>query len=82
MVVHTYILKLVNSSNKKKQNIIHLPYEKSIIEQPFSILNKDRTESFDDYFRVERKGAANYNTFPISLIYLLTCITNDYSLRC
>jgi hypothetical protein len=23
---------------------------------------KDRTESFNDYFRVERKGAANYNT--------------------
>jgi hypothetical protein len=55
------------------------------LKEPFSILsilNKDRTESFDDYFRVERKGAANYNTFPISLIYLLTCITNDYSLRC
>jgi hypothetical protein len=60
MVVHTYILKLVNSSNKKKQNIIHLPYEKSIIEQPFSILNKDRTESFvDDYFCIERKEDVN-----------------------
>jgi hypothetical protein len=36
-----------------------LPYEKSIIEEPFSILNKDRTESFDGYIHVERKGAAN-----------------------
>ena len=58
-----YILKIVNSSNKKQHHIIHLPYEKSIIEEPFTILNKDTTESFDDYFRVEMKEDVNKNTF-------------------
>lgn len=63
MVVHNYILKIVNSSNKKQHHIIHLPYEKSIIEEPFTILNKDRTVSLDDYFRVEMKEDVNKNTF-------------------
>jgi hypothetical protein len=59
MVVHTYILKLVNSSNKKNKILFICHIRKVYCEEPFSILNKDRTESFDGYIHVERKEDVN-----------------------
>ena len=60
MVVHTYILKLVNSSNKKNNIILFICHMRKVYcEEPFSIQNKDRTESFDGYIHVERKEDVN-----------------------
>jgi putative transposase len=44
------------NSLRVKQNILHSPFEKSVIERAIEYI-KDRTEAFDDYYYPCRKKA-------------------------